>query len=318
MWNFAFPLAFVLLPLPLVALMLLPPKKASTGAVLVPASISAGLSRGAAEGVRARVRRAIPALLWLCLVTALAGPQKLASVEALPTSGRDIVLAIDLSGSMEKEDFSLDGKQISRLAAVKAVAEDFVKRRAGDRVGLVIFAESAYFAAPLTYDVAAISRTIDDMTIGISGRSTAIAEGLGLALKRLSQSDAASKVIVLLSDGVNNAGDVEPNDAGSLAKRLGIRVHTIALGPSDLQTAPDARDAVDTKTLASIASESGGETFRVKTTSDLKAVTAAIDTLETSAYERPAAQIHRDYWIVPAALGFALALLLIVGERRLL
>ena len=317
MWSFAFPLAFLVLPLPLAALLLLPPKRASTGAVLVPASIGAGLPTGAAEGVRARVRRAIPALLWLCLVTALAGPQKLESVEALPTSGRDIVLAIDLSGSMEKEDFSLNGKQVSRLAAVKAVAEDFVRRRAGDRVGLVIFAETAYFATPLTYDVAAVSRAIDELTIGISGRSTAIAEGLGLALKRLSQSDAASKVIVLLSDGVNNAGDVEPNDAGSLARRLGIRVHTIALGPRDLESAPDARDAVDTKTLRSIASESGGETFRVKTTSDLKAVTAAIDALETSAYERPAAQIHRDYWIVPAGLGFALALFLIVGERRL-
>ena len=316
MWSFAFPLAFLLLPLPLVALTLLPPRKTSTGAILVPASIGVGLPTGAAEGVRARVRRAIPALLWLCLVTALAGPQKLESVEALPTSGRDIVLAIDLSGSMEKEDFSLNGKQISRLAAVKAVAQDFVRRRAGDRVGLVIFAETAYFAAPLTYDVAAVSRTIDEMAIGISGRSTAIAEGLGLALKRLSDSQAASKVVVLLSDGVNNAGDVEPDDAGSLARRLGIRVHTIALGPRDLEAAPDARDAVDTRTLRSIATESGGETFRVRTTSDLKTVTAAIDALETSAYDRPAAQIHRDHWIVPATLGFALALFLIVGERR--
>lgn len=317
MWSFAFPLAFLALPLPLVALMLLPPKKPSTGAVLVPASIGAGLSTGAAEGVRARVRRAVPALLWLCLVTALAGPQKLEAVEALPTSGRDIVLAIDLSGSMEKEDFALDGRQTSRLDAVKAVAEDFVGRRAGDRVGLVIFAETAYFAVPLTYDVAAASRAIDELTIGISGRSTAIAEGLGLALKRLSQSKAASRVVVLMSDGVNNAGDVEPNDAGALAKRLGIRVHTIALGPRDLETAPDARDAVDARTLRNIASESGGETFRVKTTADLKAVTAAIDALETSAFERPAAQIHRDYWIVPAAIGFAVALFLVVGERRL-
>lgn len=316
MWSFATPYALLLLPLPLAALMLLPPRQAATGALVVPGSIAARLTTGAADGMRARVRQLLPALTWIALVVALAGPQQLEAVEALPASGRDLVLAIDLSGSMEQEDFVLDGKTVSRLDAVKAVARDFVRARAGDRVGLVIFAETAYFAAPLTFDVEAVGRLIDQATIGISGRSTAISDGLGLALKRLARSGARSRVVVLLSDGVNNAGAVQPRDAGSLAERLGIRVHTIALGPADLESDPKSRDAVDTATLRAIAETSGGETFRVRTTDDLRQVARAIDALETSAFERPAAEIYSSYWIWPAGFGFLCALGLVIGWRR--
>lgn len=317
MWSFAFPYAFLLLPLPLLALLLLPPRRAATGALIVPDSIAERLAAGAADGVRARARRLLPALLWLALVVALAGPQRLEPVAALPTTGRDIVLSIDLSGSMEKEDFALDGAPVTRLDAVKRVASGFVRSRAGDRVGLVIFAETAYFAAPLTFDVESVARTIEEATIGISGRSTAIADGLGLAMKRLERSDAASRVVILLSDGANNAGTVQPDDAGALARRLGVRVHTIALGPEDLETAPQSRDAVDTATLRSIANESGGETFRVRTTADLESVTRAIDALETSAFDRPAAQIYRAYWVYPGVLALLLSIGLIIGGRRL-
>ncbi|MCO6402350.1 VWA domain-containing protein [Aurantimonas endophytica] len=317
MWSFAFPYAFLLVPLPFLALLLLPPRRAATGALIVPAAIAERLTAGSANRVKARARRLLPAMLWLALVVALAGPQRIEPVAALPTSGRDIVLSIDLSGSMEKEDFALDGAPVSRLDAVKRVASSFVRSRAGDRVGLVIFAETAYFAAPLTFDVESVARAIEEAVIGISGRSTAIADGLGLAMKRLERSDAASRVVILLSDGANNAGTVQPDDAGALARRLGIRVHTIALGPEDLETAPQSRDAVDTATLRSIASESGGETFRVRTSADLEAVTDAIDALETSAFDRPAAQIHRAYWVYPGSLALLLSLGLVLGGRRL-
>jgi Ca-activated chloride channel family protein len=317
MWSFVTPYAFLLLPLPLLALLLLPPRRAAAGALIVPASIAERLSSGPADSVRVRARRLLPALLWVALVFALAGPQRLESVAALPTSGRDIVLSIDLSGSMEKEDFVLDGAAVSRLDAVKRVASDFVRSRGGDRVGLVIFAETAYFATPLTFDVESVARAIDEAAIGISGRSTAIADGLGLAMKRLERSDAASRVVILLSDGANTAGTVQPDDAGALAGRLGVRVHTIALGPEDLETAPQSRDAVDTATLRSIANESGGETFRVRTTADLEAVTEAIDALETSAFDRPAAEVHRAYWIYPAGLALLLSLGLVLGGRRM-
>ena len=317
MWTFAFPLAFLLLPLPLLALRLLPARQAATGALIVPASIGDGLPVGVGEGFKARARRWLPILLWLALVTALAGPQRLEASQALPASGRDLVLAIDLSGSMEKEDFTVDGVTVSRLDAVKTVANAFIRGRAGDRVGVVIFAERAYFAAPLTFDVAAAARIVDEATIGISGRSTAIADGLGLALKRLAASTARSRVVILLSDGADTSGDVVPADAGALAKRLGIRVHTIALGPEDMETRPKSRDAVDTATLRAIAETSGGQTFRVRTTDDLTAVTQAIDRLETSAFERPAATLRRDYWPYPAGLALLVAVILFTGRRTL-
>ncbi|KQT82187.1 VWA domain-containing protein [Aurantimonas sp. Leaf443] len=317
MWTLAFPLALLLLPLPLLAARLLPPRARGTGALLVPPSIGARMTAGGAPGVAARTRRLLPALLWCLLVLALAGPERLGTVEALPAEGRDLVLAMDLSGSMEKEDFELDGAPVSRLDAVKRVAAAFVRGRAGDRVGLVIFGETAYFAAPPTFDTEAVAKTIEAASIGISGRSTAIADGLGLALKRLSESRAPSRVVILLSDGVNNAGAVAPTDAGSLAARLGVRVHTIALGPKDLESNPTERDVVDAATLRAISEASGGTTFRVRTMADLVGVTQAIDALETDRAARPPVAIREPFWTWPACAALLLALGLVLFERRL-
>ncbi|MCB8836362.1 VWA domain-containing protein [Aurantimonas sp. VKM B-3413] len=315
--DFALPLAFLLLPLPLLAMRLLPGREAVTGALLLPASIRRTLPDGAENGVRVRVRRAVPALLWIALVTALAGPQSVETVEALPVSGRDLVIALDLSGSMEREDFTLDGATVSRLEAVKSVAKRFVAERAGDRVGLVIFAENAYVAAPLTFDVAAVARTIDEATIGLSGRSTAIAGGLGVALKRLDGSTARSRVVILLSDGADTSGTVIPEDVAHLARQIGVTVYTIALGPADLESQPETRDAVDTKTLRAIAETSGGESFRVRDTADLEAVTAAIDRLQASGLAKPPASVRQAFWIYPAMVAFACALFLVVSRRAL-
>ena len=317
MIGFAMPLAFLLLPLPLLAMRLLPGREAVTGALVLPQSIGRSLPGKARDGVSVRVRRAVPILLWLALVTALAGPQRLSPVEALPVSGRDLVLAIDLSGSMEQTDFTLDGETVTRLDAVKTVGRRFVAGRAGDRVGLVLFAERAYVAAPLTFDVAAVSRAIDEAVIGISGRSTAIGGGLGVALKRLEQSEARSRVVVLLSDGADTSGNVLPAEVAGLAKQLGVTVYTIALGPEDQETRPNDPDAVDTKTLRAIAETSGGESFRVKTTADLEAVTAAIDRLEASGLDRPPATVRQDFWIYPALLAFACSIFLVVSRRAL-
>ncbi|MEN3791900.1 VWA domain-containing protein [Fulvimarina sp. MAC3] len=317
MWSFASPLAFLVLPLPFLAMRLLPGRRAVTGALMVPATIGRSFPETVGDAVRLRVKRAIPLVLWLALVTAIAGPQKLDQVDALPATGRDLILAIDLSGSMERDDFDLDGRTVTRLDAVKAVAKEFVTSRAGDRVGLILFAEFAYAAAPLTFDVAAVSRIIEEATIGISGRSTAIAGGLGLALKRLKRSDARSRVVILLSDGSDTSGNVLPRDSARLAEQLGVTVHTIALGPEDMETAPKTRDAVDTATLRDIAKLSGGQTFRVRNTNDLRAVTAEIDRLEASGFDQPAATIRRDYWPYPAMLALLMSVVLIASRRAM-
>lgn len=311
--SFATPLAFLALPLPLLALLLPPAGTGSGAALVVPETIAARLAaaEGAPTGRLARIGRVVlPLLLWIALVVALAGPRVVAPSAALPVSGRDIVLALDLSGSMDRKDFDLDGRPARRLDALKAVASRFVRGRAGDRIGFVVFAEKAFFAAAPSHDVEGVARVIDAATIGIAGRSTAIGEGLGLALKRLEASRATSRVVILLSDGANNAGSVGPSDVAGLARELGIRVHTIAMGPNDLETTTDDPDAVDTATLRRIADLSGGTAFRVRSTAELDAVTRAIDALETDPGRAPAAIVERDLWPWPAGLALALALLL--------
>lgn len=315
MWSLALPQALLLLPLPFLARWLLSPRRRDSGAVFVPAAIASAMTEQGGAGYGARVRRMFPALLWGLLVVALAGPRMLATSDAIPSSGRDIVLAIDLSGSMEKRDFDLDGQELSRLEAVQKVGAHFVRRRIGDRIGLVVFGDQAYFGAPLTFDTGAVARAIEESVIGISGRSTAISDGLGLAVKRLSKSDAPSRVIVLLSDGVDTKGTVSALDVASLARKHGIRVHTIALGPADLETAPKTRDAVDTKTLREVAEASGGQSFRVKNMSDLTAVAEALDALEPSPTLQPPLEIHHEFWTVPATAGLLLAIVIAFMRR---
>ncbi len=314
MWSFASPLALALLPVPLVAARLWPRTAPDRGgALLVPDTVAANLETGGPSGVLAAARRLLPALLWVSLVIALAGPRVLAPYPAMPPSGRDLVLAFDLSGSMEERDFHLDGVPMRRLDAVKRVAVDFVRRRGGDRVGFVAFADKAYFAAPPTHDLEAVARALDEATIGIAGRSTAISEGLGLALKRLDASPAPSRVVILMSDGVNTGGTVQPVDAAEFAGRLGIRIHTIALGRHDTRDTGGRRDVVDAETLRAIAEASGGTTFRVRSLSDLAEVGRSLDALEPNMTEEERViEVHRELWTYPAALALALAVALLI------
>lgn len=318
MIDLADPLALLALPLPLAALRLLPPRIPRGGALAVPEGIGNRLSLGGAAARRRDWRRlALPGLVWALLVLALAGPRQLEPVAALKVSGRDLAIAIDLSGSMVRDDFHLDGRQVTRLEAVQKAGADFVRRRAGDRVALIVFGSDAYYAAPFTFDTEAVAQRIEEAQIGISGRATNISDGLGIALKRLDRSEAAARVVILLSDGVNNAGATNPRGVARLAADMGVRVHTIALGPKDLDTAEAGeRGVVDAATLNAIAELSGGESFRVRTTEDLVAVTEALDRLEPTEGDGLAAEVHRALWVWPAALAALACLALVWRERQ--
>lgn len=318
MWSLADPWALLLLPLPFLAIRFLAPHRGGAGAMRVPDSIAAWLGKGEDGQIpgAAILRRILPALIWVLLVTALAGPQKLSTAEALPASSRDIMLVLDLSGSMEREDFAINGETATRLEVVKQVAADLVRSRAGDRVGLVVFAEEAFVAAPLNHDTEAVARTIETEAIGVAGRSTAISDGLGLALRRLDSSPAASKVVVLLSDGINNAGSVLPEDAGELARELGVRVHSIAFGPRDEQDGGDMRTVVDAATLRKVAENSGGEFFRVRNTEEMISVGDAIDRLEGSPTTALPVDIQDAFWTWPAGAALVLLVLHMISRRR--
>ncbi len=312
MLDLADPWVLLLAPVPLLAARLLRPAGAQGAALAVPERI--GLALLGASGTGAARRdvlwsRAMRWGAWGLLLLAIAGPRTLAPISALKVSGRDLAIALDLSGSMVRDDFHLDGAQITRLEAVQAVGASFARRRAGDRVALVLFGSEAYYAAPFTFDVEAVARRIEEATIGISGRATNISDGLGLALKRMTRSEAATKVVILLSDGANNAGSTNPQGVAGLASAMGVRVHTIALGPKDLTEADvGERGVVDAATLRAISEVSGGTTFRVRTTEDLQSVAEALDKLEATDSDGLAAEVFFEHWVWPAGLAALLVL----------
>lgn len=312
MLELADPIFLLLLPLPLLVLRLLAPVALAGSALHVPerfgeALLAAGRQKAGAGPLK--TRRLLIWAIWGLLLLALSGPRDLAPVPALKVSGRDLAIVLDLSGSMVRDDFHLDGRQITRLEAVTTVGADFARRRGGDRLALIVFGSEAYYAAPFTFDIEAVARRIEEAAIGVSGRATNISDGLGLALKRMARSDADTRVVILLSDGVNNAGATNPRGVAELAAEMGVRVHTIALGPKDRATAAQGeRGVVDATTLRAISKISGGESFRVKTTDDLIAVAEALDRLEATDGDGLAAEIYREYWPWPAALAAVLCL----------
>lgn len=289
MVELSWPWALLLVPLPLV-LGLWPTRPRAAG-VEVPPRLAAALAAASREGQRAR---RIPLLLtwvtWLLFVGALAQPSLVTGKAIQPASGRALLLALDLSTSMERKDFVLDGAAVDRLTAVKSVAADFVLRRNGDRLGLVLFGEQAFVAAPVSYDLAGIANAVQEAAIGMAGRTTAIGDAIGLSIVRLRQDPAATKAIVLLSDGTNNAGRAEPEDAAALAGKLGIRIHAIGLGSERETTSGDPIDPsadLDEATLKRVAEISGGAFFRARTTEELSAIYREIDTLERSQADAP-------------------------------
>lgn len=312
MGNLATPLALLLLPLPLLVLLL--PARPATGQAFALPDAVARQGRADTGGLRDRGPW-LAAAIWVLLVLAIAGPQRIEMQPDRTASGRDIMLTLDMSGSMSTPDFSLNGATVSRLAAVKDVASQFVAARTGDRIGLVIFADRAYVAAPLTHDLRAVTRAIEEAEIGLTGRSTAISDGLGLALKRIVADASSSKVIVLLSDGRDTAARLDAAQVAALAGENGVRVHTIALGPEDLEERPAARDAVDIQTLRAIATAADGTTFRVRDTADLQDIMAQIDRLEPNPGTRPPLAVPHALWPWFAAAAMMLCLIAGVGRQ---
>lgn len=315
--EFTTPAFFALLPAPLLLLAFSRPAPDEGRGLTLPGSIRDRLKgrAGASAGSRFSWPLAAAGVAWMGLVLALAGPRVADAVAALPASGRDIMLALDLSGSMAKEDFQLDGAVVSRLALVKHVGSELIRRRDGDRIGLVVFAETALVASPLSFDIRAVARSLDEMEVGLVGHSTAIGEGLGLALKRLADSAAPSRVVILLSDGANNAGSADPAAVAALAKRLGVRIYTIGLGVDDTTTNPNKYDAVDFAALQKVAELGGGAAFRARTGEDLDAAAHAIEALAAGPAPAPPMVIFHELWIYPATLAFAACAAIALASR---
>lgn len=226
-------------------------------------------------------------LIWFCLVITLMGPRFLKEQIEVASRGHDLMLAIDTSGSMKAMDFTLNGEQVSRMAVVKGVATQFVEKRHGDRLGLILFGDQAIMQAPLTLDANAIKQLLNYAEPGVAGDGTAIGDAIGLAVKKLKDQPEGSRVLVLVTDGDNTSG-MAPNEAAQLAKKYGVRIYTIGVGSRGKVPFPDAeghlayRDdlIIDDQRLTEIAYTTNGVYFRATDTKGLERIYREIDTLE--------------------------------------
>lgn len=289
MLNFVWPWMFFCLPLPLLIRRLLSPLAADQGAALQVPFLSdfTPVAQASLQLQRRRLLALLALLCWLLLVTAAAGPQWLGDPIQLSVSGRDLRLAVDLSGSMEEQDFVIDGKQVDRLTAAKWVAGDFISRRVGDRIGLILFGTHAYLQTPLTFDRETVRTLLNEAFIELAGQKTAIGDAIGLALKRLEENEASSQVLVLLTDGANTAGEIDPLKAAELAQQKGLKIYTIGIGADEMlirsffgnrKVNPSAN--LDEKTLRQVAELTGGRYFRARDTEELTKIYQLLDRLE--------------------------------------
>jgi Ca-activated chloride channel family protein len=328
--GFAWPWLLLALPLPWVVRWLLPPARQASAALKVPygtrldaIAVQAGHAHARGIGVLAWVA-------WILLCVAAARPQQLGELVRPPQAGRDLMLAVDLSGSMSDEDMQLGGGLVDRLTAAKAVLADFLDRRSGDRVGLIVFGQKAYALTPMTLDLDTVREQLDDSVVGLAGRETAIGDAIGLAVKRLktqtaTQPSSKENVLILLTDGVNTAGMLDPLKAAELARDNGVRIHAIAFGgeggglsvfgiPLHL---PGGGEDIDETTLKRIAELTGGKEFRARDTEQLAGIYAEIDRLEP--VQRPGQSVRPRIERYPWPLGIALAcgLLAFAAPRRM-
>lgn len=315
-FDFGAPWALLLLPLPL--LIALWRRRGAAAAVGLRLSTSIRARLGGEVTARRPPSRAVALrwIAWALLVLALADPRRVAATPALPATGRDVMFALDLSGSMIANDMLTGGRPISRIALLKSVGSELIRRLAGDRVGLVIFAERALAAAPLSFDTEGVARVLNHVEIGLVGRSTAIGDGLGLAVKRLSESKSPTRVIVLLSDGSNNAGSMEPDGVAKLAGSLGMRIYTIGFGPNETTTPNDDPDSVDFVALKKLADLGHGEAFRVRNGEDFNDAAHKIEKLIAGETLAPPAVLHHEFWPYPAAVSMASAFAMVARRRR--
>ncbi len=259
-------------------------------------------------------------MMWLLLLMAAARPQWIGEPVGLPTSGRDLMLAVDISGSMAIPDFSVNGQEVTRLDVVKRAAGEFIARRTGDRVGLIVFGSQAYVQTPLTFDRETVSTMLQETEIGLAGKETAIGDAIGLAVKRLREQPAGSRVLVLLTDGANTAGEVSPKQAGELAKEQGIRIYTIGVGADRMKvdslfgsrTVNPSSD-LDENTLRHLAQSTGGLYLRAKNTEALANVYTELDRLEPASTDTELFRPRTELFIWPLSLALAISVLMAIS-----
>ncbi len=322
MLTLAWPWLFILLPLPWLLKQRNPRETAVSTAVQVPFYEQAREAMAGYKGTatskpqRPLWKKLLLLLSWALLVLACTRPQWLGEPIPLKTEARDLMLAVDISPSMQETDLLLKGFQATRLEVVKSVVGDFTQQRQGDRLGLILFGAQPYIQAPLTFDLTTVTRLLEEATLGIAGNATAIGDALGLAIKRLRERPADARILILLTDGANTGGEVSPERAANLAADAGIKIYTVGIGADEVlrrglfgyrKENPSAD--LDERLLKQIADVTGGQYFRARNTGELELIYEAINQLEPIEQEQ---QIYRpvtEYYALPLATAMLLMVL---------
>ncbi len=330
MMTLIWPWALVALPLPFLFRLLLPRAKQSNDTALrvphladYPTSDNSSFSH---KGSRWPLL--LYTLAWVCLVIAASRPQWIGDTVELPVSGRDLMMAIDISKSMDQPIRLNNLRSVSRITATKAVASAFIEKRVGDRIGLILFGDQAYVQAPLTFDRTTVNILLQEAFTGLAGQATAIGDAIGLAVKRLNQQQLAKqrliknqhgdkkattgniqrnisedRVLILLTDGVSNRGEITPLKAAELAAKKGLKIYTIGIGSRGTRE-------LDEATLRSIAKITGGRYFRAYNTRDLQQIYALLDKLEPVEKDVKSYRPIKALFYVPLTASFIFAALL--------
>ncbi len=298
MYDLAHPWALLLLALPLL-MRLLPAYRESRDSVRVPffdklVELSEQRPESGAMILRRdRMQQFLVGFMWLCLVLAAAKPEWVGAPVEQQKSGRDLMIAVDLSGSMETRDFVLpNGETVDRLQAVKVVLKELAKQRASDRLGLIVFGSAAYLQTPFTDDHAVWEQLLLETEIAMAGQSTVFGDAIGLAIKLFKGSDSNNRVLIILTDGNDTGSTVPPVDAAKVAASYDIRIYTIAVG--DPRSAGE--EALDIETLSRVSDVTGGQAFQALDQQELEQAYQTIAELEPDLYEtisfRPRQSLH--------------------------
>ncbi|PSL21997.1 VWA domain-containing protein [Shimia abyssi] len=312
MITLAMPAALALLPLPLLIHRFLPPKRTRSASLRVPffrdltTATGTTARSGAAVLSRSRLQMISAALIWALLVLSLATPERLGEPVEITKAGRDVVLAIDISGSMDTVDFpGPDDKNQQRLAAVRDVVAGFVETRddGGDRMALIVFGSKAFVQAPLTTDLATVLALLDQTSVGMAGPHTALGDAIGLSIRTFEASEIDQRLLILLSDGNDTASAMSPINAAEIARDRGVEIYAIGVGSPDAS----GENRLDMALLTGLATRTGGQAFFAGDTNDLQEVYDRIDSLAPRDVEtlshRPRQNLAHIPLILAALIG---------------
>ncbi len=321
MLVFSAPWILLFLPLPLLSWFILPPVKTEQNNVLHAPFLYylKDMLKSHSFTLHGHIRQySLAALIWLLLVGAAAGPQWVGAPIFFPRDGRNIMVAVDASGSMQIPDMTLNGQELSRLAAVQLIAKQFIEKRNGDRLGLILFGSKAYLQTPLTFDRDTVLYGLEDSTIGLAGELTALGDAIALAVKHLKDLPEKNRVLIILTDGASNSGQFSPLDAANLAANAHIKIYTIGFGADSLMVpsafglqAVNPSAELDENTLKLIAAETGGHYFRAKSLDSLNQIYNQINQLEPIQQDKIEYRPQKALYPWPLCIAFLIAFVLL-------